>query len=281
MKKLFFALLLSGLSCLPARASQIVVGLRSDNLVSWSIWKRQGAGLKHYLLLYNKGSQAVEVALQLRRFASGGSRFTDVSPHTALAHRRLAAGQLVWLPYPKKLGGRDYAEYFENGASIGLLPGNAGWPPKAVVNEQFQFYANQGADARWLGYWLALDSIHALPRRLAFTAEHRFPAPDEMLKEEYHLLKLYPDFKGAPYPRAGVLDSLAATDASITRFDPAHPSAVVPVPAALATAGFSFFVVYIEQVSDGYNYDEAKHLVPNKTINSTIGFIPVFPRAAK
>jgi hypothetical protein len=32
-------------------ASQIVVGLRSDNLVSWSVWERQGNSLKHFLLL--------------------------------------------------------------------------------------------------------------------------------------------------------------------------------------------------------------------------------------
>lgn len=280
MKKLFLALLLFGLSYLPAQASQIVVGLRSDNLVSWSLWKRQGFGLKHYFLLYNKSPQTIDIRLTLRRFASDGSHFSDISPHTALGHRRLAAGQLVWLPYPKKLEGRDYAEFFENGASIGLLPGSTGWPPKAVVNEQFKFYANQGADARWLGYWLALDSIQALPRRLALTAEHRFPAPDEMLKQEYHLLKLYPDFKGATWPQRGALDSLAA-DATITRFDQAHPSAMVPVPAALAAPGFSFFVIYIEQVNDGYRYDEARHLVPDKTINGTIGFIPVFPGAAK
>ena len=280
MPKLTFLLLLVLLQ-LPVRASQIVVGLRSNNLVTWSLWKRQGLGLKHYLLLYNKGPQAIDIALKLRRFASDGSHFTDVSPHTALGHRRLAAGQLVWLPYPKKLEGRDLAEYFENGASIGLLPGSVGWPPKTVISKQFRFYANQGADARWLGYWLALDSIQALPRRLTFTAEHRFPVPDETLKEKYHLLKLYPDPKGAPWPQTGALDSLAAYDASITRFDQAHPSAVVPVPAALAAPGFSYFVVYIERVEDVYSYDEARRLVPNKIINGTIGFIPVFPRATK
>ena len=280
-----YLLLLSALVLLQfsAAASQIVVGLRSDNLISWSIWKREGFGLKHYLLLFNKGPQTVEIKLTLRRFASDGSRFTDVSPHTPLAHRRLAAGQLAWLPYPKQLEGRDYAEYFEIGASIGLLPGSTGWPPKAVLKKQFRFYANQGADARWLGYWLALDSVQALPRRIALTAVRRFPIPNEIVKEEYHLVKLFPDFKfeGAPWPQAGALDSLAATDATITRFDRTHSSAVVSLPTALSVPGFSYFTLYIERVNDGYHYDEARHLVPDKSFGSTIGFIPVFPRATR
>lgn len=281
MKNLFLALLLVGLLRPPVRASQIVVGLRSDNLVSWSLWKRQAFGLKHYLLLYNKGAQAIDVRLKLRRFASDGSRFTDSSPGRALGHRRLGAGQLIWLPYPRKLSGRDFAEFFENNASIGLLPGSPDRPPPTVPSKQFCYYTDQGADAHRLGYWLALDSLHALPRRLALTAAHRFPAPDETLKEEYHLVKLYPDFKGTWPLRPGTLDSLAVGDVSITRFDRAHPGAVVPVPAALAAPGFSRFVICIEQVNDGYRYDEAKRLVPDKSFGGTLCFIPVFPPASR
>lgn len=52
MKKVLFLLLL--VLHTPAWGSQIVVGLRSDNLVSWSVWEPKGGTLKHYLLLYNK-----------------------------------------------------------------------------------------------------------------------------------------------------------------------------------------------------------------------------------
>lgn len=276
MRKAFLFLLL--VLHLPAWGSQIVVGLRSDNLVSWSVWERQDGALKHYLLLFNKGQQAMEVKVKLKRFSSDGSHFTDVYTNQTFFRLKLGAQQLVRLKYPKKLLASDYTEYFENGQSIGLLPATTARPGNAVLNDSCRFYTDQGLNARYLGYWVAFESIYALPKRIILTAAHTFYPASETLKQEYHLVKLYPDLH-YQYPRGGTLDSLyaAGADAAIVRLDSAHPSAVVPVRADFAASGFAVFAVYIEQVSDGYNYDEAKRLVPNKSFGASIGLIPVFP----
>ncbi|WP_046245168.1 hypothetical protein [Hymenobacter terrenus] len=132
-----------------------------------------------------------------------------------------------------------------------------------------------------LKYWVALESIDDLPKRIALTAAHKFQPLNEMLKQEYHLVKLYP---GLDYLHpGGILDSAhaAGTDTSIIRLDAARPSAVVLVSPDVARPGFSLYTLYIEQVGDGYNYDEAKQLVPNKFFSPSIGFIPVFPKQAK
>ncbi|MBF9220082.1 hypothetical protein [Hymenobacter ruricola] len=266
----------------PAWGSQIVVGLNSDNLVSWSVWEREGTSLQHYLLLYNKDAQPVDVKIKLRQLAAVGTNFQNVPTNRTIFHVSVPARQLLRLKYPKKLLRSDYTEYFENDKAIGLLPAATAQPDQSVLNDSYRFYTDQGINARYFGYWVALESIDDLPRRIALTAAHRFAAPDETTKEEYHLVKLYP---GLEYrnPRAGALDSVyrAGADASIIRLDAARPSAVVPVSPGVAATGFSVYTVYVEQINDGYSYDEAKRLVPNKSVGSSIGFLPVFPKQPK
>jgi hypothetical protein len=76
-----------------------------------------------------------------------------------------------------------------------------------------------------------------------------------------------------------VLDSLvtAGAGASIVRLDLAHPSALMPVGADVAAPGFSTFGVCIERVENYLSYDEARRLVPRKSIGGRVVFIPVFP----
>ncbi|HEX8659576.1 MAG TPA: hypothetical protein VF690_18690 [Hymenobacter sp.] len=279
MRKAFILLLL--VLHMPAWGSQIVVGLRSDNLISWSVWERNDNTLTHYLLLYNKGQQQVDVKIKLRRFATVGTNFKDVPTNRTFFHVSLPAHQLLRLKYPKKLLRSDYTEYFENDKSIDLLPATTDQPNKSVLTAPYRFYTNQGLDARYLGYWVAFESIDETPKRLALTAAHRFNSPSETIKEEYHLVKLYP---GLVYGnQLVVLDSVytAGADASIVRLDATRPSGLVPVNFGVAEPGYSVYTIYIEQVSDGYNYDEAKRLVPNKSINATLGFMPVFPKQPK
>ncbi|HEX8328251.1 MAG TPA: hypothetical protein VF629_11970 [Hymenobacter sp.] len=281
MKKLLLLLLL--VLHVPAWGSQIVVGLTSDNLISWSVWERQGSTLKHYLLLYNKGTQEVDVKIKLKRFASVGTNFKDVPTNRTFFHVTVPPHQLLQLKYPKKLLRSDYTEYFENDKAIGLLPATTDQPGKALLNDSYRFYTDQGINARHLNYWVALESIDDLPNRISLTAAHKFYPPSEMLKQEYHLVKLYPGGPNYRYPEGGTLDSVyaAGADASIVRLDAARPGAVVPVSPGVVGPGFSLYTVYIERVEDGYMYDEAKRLVPDKSFGSSIGFLPVFPKQPK
>ena len=274
MKKYLLLLLL-----LPfyGRASQIVVGLRSDNLVSWNLWERQGNSLKHYLLLYNQGAAGTDVTIKLLRFASNGSQFTRIATNKTLHRAYLAPHQLVRLKYPASKSAHDCAEYFENGQSVGVLPISVSRPPASVLKSYRQFYSNQGANSGESSFWMAFESIYTPSRQIEFTAAHGFYPPDAMLKEEYLLVKLYPAFKGA-YPPSGTLDSLAArADTTVFKFSDARRSAVLPVGAGLGAAGsLVMLAVYTEQVSDGYLYDEQKHLVPNKSVGGSIKFVPLF-----
>lgn len=186
------------------------------------------------------------------------------------------------MKYPKKLPEFDLLEYFENDQRIGLLLASNAKPDNTLFNDSSRFCTNEGVNAGNLGYWVALQSIHALPKRIVLTAARKFYPPSELLKQEYHLVKLFPNLY-AQYPQPGVLDSLftAGADASIVRLDAARPRAVVPVRADLVTPGFSVFAICFEWIEDGYWYDEAKRLVPHKSIGGRIVFIPVFPAKPK
>ena len=276
MKKYLLLLLL--LLPFSGRASQIVVGLRSDNIISWSVWERQGNSLKHYLLLYNRGAAGLAITVRLRRFSSDGSRFTEIATNKTLHRAYLAPHQLVRLKYPAKASAQGYAEYFENGKSVGLLPISVERPPADVLNSARPFFSNQGANSSGGSFWMVFESIYSPPRQIDFTAAHGFSAPSDLLKEEYLLVKFYPAFL-ALYPHSGTLDSLAArADTTVFRFGQARRSAVLPVgtgwevPGGLAVLG-----VYTEQVSDGYSYDEQKRLVPDKQVaGGSVTFVPLF-----
>ena len=276
MKKYLLLLLLLPFS---GWASQIVVGLQSDNLISWSVWERQGHSLKHYLLLYNQGAANLDVTIKLLRFSSNGSQFTKIASNKTLHHAHLAAHQLVRLKYPATESAHDYAEYFESGKSIGVLPLSGSQPTAAIRQASHRFYSNQGANSGESSFWMAFDSIYSPPAQIEFTAAHAFYPPDELLKEDYHLVKLYPAFKGT-YPPPGTLDSLAArADTTVFKFSNARRSAVLPVRAGLRTpGGAALLAVYTEWVSDGYRYDEQKHLVPYKSVGGSVQFVPLFSR---
>jgi hypothetical protein len=265
-------LLLSG----PAWSSQIIVGLRSDNLVSWSVWERQGSRLKHYQVLYNKGPEPLDIEIRLRRFALEESSLTDLGARKTLYHLRVPSQQVTRLKYPKGLADHEYAEYFENGQGIGLLPASVRQPSGAALRNEYHFYTDQGLDGHQLGYWVAFKTLNTPPAQVALTAANAFYTPDALLKEEYHFVKLYP-FAEITYPSLGTLDSLAATDAAIARFDQAHPSAVLAVGSGIAAPGFSLFAIYLERVEDGFIYDESKRRIPHKSYGHDVVFLPVFP----
>lgn len=128
MKQSFFLLLL--LLPLAARASQIVVGLRSDNLVAWSLWERAGKERKQYLLVQNKSPQEVALTIRLKRFIPMGPGFKEVKTTTVFHTLRLAGHQVVRLPHPQAATQHDYLEFVENHTSIGLLTFNTPPPPK-------------------------------------------------------------------------------------------------------------------------------------------------------
>lgn len=279
MKKYLLALLLLGQ--LPALASQIVVGLRSDNLISWGVWEREGATLQHYLLLYNKSAQPLDVIIREKRFQAAGTSFTTGPTQRRLARQKLAPQQWVRLRYPESRAGLAFLEYFEHNVSVGLLPLNAHRPDAAALaGAAYRFYTNEGANSGELRYWLAFNALDAPPAQLRLTAaasEFRRLAPFRRGEEAYGLVRLYPSAAATP-SQPGTLDSLftAGPDPTIARLDSAHQAVLVPAGASGPAGQFAMLVLLTENVEKYFRYNEQRQLVPAKSVGGAKYFLQFF-----
>ncbi|MCB2378242.1 hypothetical protein LGH70_11645 [Hymenobacter sp. BT635] len=259
---------------LPARASQIVVGIRSKNFLAWDVWEQQTPRLTHRLLLYNQSTQEVELEIRLLRFRAVNTQFETVSTGKVLLRVKLRPGQLQQLKYPKQGSPHDFMEFFENGQPVGLQELNSRQPGPEVLHPGFRFYTATSANSGQLGYWLALESLYQQPgpARLALTIPKGYD-------EEYQLLKVTAGMDTLS-PRSANLDSLRATDASIVRLDNQNRRAVVPRPALLAAPSApALFTLEIQYMSSSYYYDDQKIKHPRlEAGGGARHFIPVFPR---
>jgi hypothetical protein len=279
MKKYLLVLLLLGLR--PALASQIVVGLRSDNLISWGVWAREGTTLTHYLLLYNKSAQPLAVTIREKRFQAAGTGFTGTGTHKRLFSSKLSPGQWVRVRYPESRAKSAWLEYFEHNVSVGLLPLNASRPDAAALaGAAYRYYTNEAANARVAGYWLAFNALDAPPAHLRLTvAADEFPQPSPGHSEEtYGLVRLYPAAAAAPR-QPGTLDSLFSTGqgANIARLDKAHQAVQLPVEAAPPASQPAMLLLLAENVYKYFRYNEQRQLVPDKSVGGALYFLPFFP----
>lgn len=280
MKKYLLALLLLGQ--LPTAASQIVVGLRSDNLISWDVWEREGATLQHYLLLYNKSAQPLNVTIREKRFRAVGTSFTASRTNRRLVSQKLVPRQWVRLHYPDSRAGLAFLEYFEHNVSIGLLPLNARRPDAAALaGTAFRFYTNDAANAGELRYWLAFNALDTTPAQLRLTmvaTEFRDTTPFRRGEEAYGLVRLY--LPTAPTPsQPGTLDSLftAGLDPAIARLDSAHQVVLVRVGATAPVNQPAMLVLLTEDIEKYFRYDEQRQLVLGKSLGGAKYFLPFFP----
>lgn len=280
MKKYLFALLLLGQ--LPALASQIVLGLRSDNLISWDVWAREGTTLRHYLLLYNKSAQPLNVTIREQRFPAAGPAAATGSSPRRLARQELAPRQWLRLRYPKSRAGLAYLEYFEQNVSIGLLPLNAHRPDAATLaGPPYHYYTNSAANASELRYWLAFNALDTPPAQLRLTAvatELRGSVPFRRGQEAYGLVRLYPPTVATP-KQPGTLDSLftAGCDPAIVRLDSTHRSALLPATPTAPAGQPAMLVLLTENVEKYLRYNEQRQLVPDKALGGARYFLPFFP----
>ncbi|PJJ48004.1 hypothetical protein [Hymenobacter chitinivorans] len=258
---------------LPARASQIAVGIWSKNFLAWDVWEQQPSRLMHQMLLYNKASHEVALEVRLLRFREVNTQFETVPTSKVLFRVKLQPGQLQQLKYPKQGTGHDYMEFFENGQRVGVQELNGTPPPAAAVQPDFRFYSASSANSGQLGYWLALESLYQQPgaARLALFIPKGYD-------EEYQLVRITAgqDTLGSHLPN---LDSLRVIDASIIRLDNQNRRAVVPRPALPVSAAPALFTLETQYMSNSYYYDEQK--VRHPRLESGGGarrFIPVFAR---
>ncbi|UOQ72008.1 hypothetical protein [Hymenobacter cellulosilyticus] len=258
---------------LPARASQIVVGIWSKNFLAWDVWEQQMPKLTHRLLLYNQVAREVALEIRLLRFKEKNTQFITVPTHKVLLRVKLQPGQLAQFKYPKQGTGHDYMEFFENGQRVGIQEINAAQPPATVLRPDFRYYTANSANFGQLGYWLALESLYQQPgpARLALTIPKGYD-------EAYQLVKVTAGMDTLS-PRSSNLDSLRITDAAIVRLDNQSWGAVLPRPALPESAAPALFTLETQYMSNSYYYDEQK--VKHPRLESSGGarrFIPVFAR---
>ncbi|TGE22362.1 hypothetical protein E5K00_19155 [Hymenobacter aquaticus] len=254
---------------LPTRASQVVVGIVSKNLLVWDVWEKDPQNLTHRLLLHSSAAQDVRVEIRLRQYREMNR---VPAPRGKVVFRgKLPPGQLTQLRYPHSPTGHDFLEVFENGRSVGLLEINSRRPEAALVQNGLRFYTNTGANGGPLDYWLGFESLYAGPSRLVF---HRFQG----YPEEYQLVQIRPGLDTL-FHRPANLDSLAASDPSILRLDAAHPQAQAARPTQDAASAVGMLTLETELMSQSYYYDEQKNRHPQRqSSGGSRRFIPVFAR---
>lgn len=281
MRKVLLLLFLLGQ--LPALASQIVVGLRSDKLISWGVWEREGTTLEHYLLLYNKSSQPLNLVIREWNSEAASPARCAVSKLKSLYRSKLPTKQLVRLRYPK-LRANGFMEYLEDNASVGVLPSNTDRPDAAVLRgEAYRYYTNEGANSGGLRYcyWLAFNALDAPPaqvRLVATPAAFSWSGPRRRGEESYSLAKAYGSYEAAPR-HSGTLDSLVAAgpDPTIGRVDSAHQTVLVPAGVRFLPAQLPVLVLTIERTERFFRYNEQRQQVLGQSVSGATYLLPFFP----
>ena len=270
MRIVFILLVL--LAQLPARASQIVVGIRSKSLLVWDVWE-QKKQLEHRLLLHNQGAVEIELVVRRQRFAEIGTQFQKSPAAKVLYRVRVRPHELVQLSYPRQRSGREFMEFTENGRNVGLLELDDAAPSPAARVGQHRFYASKGSNSGHLGFWLGFETLHAGAAPALMT----FYLP-KVYDEQYQLVKVTAGMDTLSH-RSANLDSLAATDPTILRLSNQQPRATAPRPLPASPAALAVFTLEIEYMSNSYYYDEQKNKHPQlASEGGSRRFIPVFAR---
>lgn len=282
MRKVLLLLFLLGQ--LPALASQVVVGLHSDKLISWGVWEREGTTLTHYLLLYNKSSQPLHLVIREWNSEAASSAHRAAGKLKILHRSKLPAQQVVRLPYPKTRAKAGFMEYFEDNASVGVLPSNTDRPDAAALRgETYRYYTNEGANSGGLHccYWLAFNALDAPPaqvRLVATPAAFAWSGPRRRGEESYSLVKAYGSYEDAPR-QSGTLDSLVAAgpDPTIGRVDSAHQAVLVPASVRRLPAQQPVLVLTIERTERFFRYNEQRQQVLGQSVSGAMYLLPFFP----
>lgn len=243
MKKLFLITLLF-LTGLESYASQLVVGLTSENLVAWNIWEYKQGELKQYLLLCNQGEQKINMEIKEKRFSDNGISFRDISTDTTYFKLDLAPGKLVKLAYPQVKGKLVFMEFLENQKDIGIMEINLTRPPTAFVQKKFGYYSNEGINSGLLGYWVKLSSIYDLKAKISFGLDEQ--------GRKYEVSQLIKVLKpGEQIPRDKMeLSAEKATDKSILEVSKGKKEEIFRLTETTGNNGFipvSLFANHLEK----------------------------------
>ncbi len=218
MKKILIVLLF--LFSLKAHASQLLIGLFSENIVAWNIWEYKDGVLQHHLLLFNKGKSARELQIKQKSFKAKDTSFEVVPTDVTFHQLSLDPGQLVKVAYPQRTDEARFMEFFENRESIGMLEIREEEPAKAFVDKKYGFYSNEGINSGPLGYWVKLKSIHDPKTEVVFGFDLKLSK-----KEHSQLIKVLKHDQNIPQDQSD-LAVLKAADKTIIEISQPKSEAV-------------------------------------------------------
>lgn len=210
MKKILCLLAL--LAVLKIDASTIGLGLNSPNVYAVNVWENNKGQLKHYLYLYNKSDKHVKLVIKQKKYKWVGTVPEELkAPEKELYKTELAPGRITKVDYPLIPGPGNYMNFTENGKEIGLLDFNAAEPERAMVEEQYKYYFNNGITGGSTMFWFKLESVSAFDTKIGISCKTK------ATNERYVLKQM-----DGSEDKSQNLDSLSQTDKTIIKLDPTN-----------------------------------------------------------
>ena len=210
MKKYFclFALLV----VFKVNAGAIGLGLNSSNIYAINVWENNKGQLKHYLYIYNKSDKHVKIQIKQKKYKWVGTNAEALkAPEKELYKTELAPGRITKVDYPLIPPAGNYMNFSENGKEIGLLDFNAAEPERAIVEEQYKYYLNNGTSGGSTMFWFKFESLSAFNTKMGISCKTK------AVNERYVLKQINVSENSSQN-----LDSLSQTDKTVIKIDPAN-----------------------------------------------------------
>ncbi|HRG38497.1 MAG TPA: hypothetical protein PK289_08195 [Bacteroidia bacterium] len=209
MKKIISVL---ALLIIITNVNAIGLGLNSSNLYAIGVWENNKGQLKHYLYMYNKSEKHVKVVIKQKKYKWVGAVAEELkAPEKELYKTELAPGRITKVDYPLIPGPGNYMNFSENGKEIGLLDFNATEPERAIVEDQYKYYFNNGTNGGSTMFWFKFESVSAFDTKMGISCKTK-------ATNERYVLKQMDGAEDKPQN----LDSLSQTDKTIIKLDPTN-----------------------------------------------------------
>lgn len=193
-------------------ASALGLGLNSAAVYAISVWENNKGQLKHYLYIYNKSDKHVKLVIKQKKYKWSGAVAEELkAPEKELYKTELAPGRITKVDYPLIPAPGNYMNFSENGKEIGLLDFNATEPERAIVEEQYKYYFNNGINGGSSMFWFKFESVSAFDTKIGISCKTK-------ATNERYVLKQMNSSEDAPQN----LDSLSQTDKSVIKLDPTN-----------------------------------------------------------
>lgn len=232
---------------LQSYASQIALGLTSNNVFTWSIWENDKGQLKHFLYLNNKAQKEVKIQIKLKKYKNAGTGFEEIKADKEIHKVFLPPNRVTKIDYPVNIDKLCFMEFFEDGKSIGLLSFNMEEPQRSFVDNKYRFYTNAGISGAKVGAWMRIVNVYDPHTEVSIMSTIKSPA-------DICFMKVNNSPELTPQPTMQ-LDSLQPFDKAILKFDQVNNLYTVKLQGDFGKEKSVVFPILIECVQSGKKSD--------------------------